>query len=70
MYGKISGSGWGEQSEFSSKQFYDDTLDFLEKIALENHPILYRIRCRECDVERLAKDYPAREEDILVDSPF
>lgn len=64
MYGEISGSGWGEQSEFSSEKFRDDTLDSLEKIARDNHPILDRIRRREWDVERLAENYPAREEDI------
>ena len=55
----------GEQSEFSSDKLYDETFKSLEKsIARENHPVLNRIRSREWEVERLAKDYPAREEDI------
>ena len=73
MYGAIFGSEWGEQSDnFRSDKFHDDTLEYLEKTARENNPILQRIRRREWDVERLAKDYPAREENILEDdrSPF
>ena len=71
MYGPIGKGnfgerekGWGEQSEFSSDEFHEDTLKDLERFARDNHPILDRIRRREWEVERLAKDYPAREEDI------
>ena len=65
MYGAITGSEWGKQSDsFSSDKFHDDTLEYLERIACENHPILERIRRREWDVEQLAKDYPARAEDV------
>lgn len=64
MYGKISGSGWGEQSEFRSHKFYDDTLDSLEKIARENHPILCRIRRHEWDVEGLAADFLANNKSL------
>ena len=65
MYGAISGSEWGKQSDdFWSDKFYDKTLEYLERIARENHPILERIRRREWDVKQLVKDYPAREEDI------
>ncbi len=65
MYGEISGSGWGEQSEFRSDKFYDDTLDSLEKIARENHPILYRIRSYEWSVEeQLAADFLANNKSL------
>ena len=73
MYGPISGSEWGEQSDnFRSDKFRDDTLEYLERTARENNPILQRIRRREWDVEWLAKNNPAREEDILEEdrSPF
>lgn len=56
--------GWCDQSEFNSDKFYEDTLESLEQIVRENHPILERIRSRESDVKRLAENYPAREEDI------
>ena len=60
MYGVISGSDWGEQSDnFESDKNYHKTLEYLERIAHENHPILQRIQRREWDVERLAKDFPA-----------
>lgn len=64
MYGAITGSEWGEQSDFSSDKFYDNTLEYLERVAREYHSILDRIRSREWSVERLAENYPASEADV------
>lgn len=39
MYGEITGSEWGKQSdEFRSDEFRDDTLKYLERIARESQP--------------------------------
>ncbi len=66
MYGQIgygSGQGgWGEDPygfSFRSQSFYDNTLEYLKRIASENNSILKKIRNREWDVERLAENTDA-----------
>ena len=72
MYGQIDVGEWGfiprKYREYDPKE--DCRSDWLrleteEQLKnVENHPILLRIRDREREIERLAENYPASEEDV------
>ncbi len=67
MYGPISGSEWGKQSDtlynFESDKFYDKTFEYLQETAREN-PILTRIKKREDNVKWYAETFAAKKTDV------
>lgn len=74
MYGQIDLEEWGfiprKYREYDaaanclSDCLRDKTIEQLKSVAQENHPILLRIRDREREIERLASNYPASQEDV------
>ena len=74
MYGQIGVDEWGfiprkdrkydAEEDRRSDWFGLKTEEQLKSVVQENHPILLRIRDREREIERLASNYPASEEDV------
>ena len=64
--------GWGKpKDESESREFENYTFERLRKYAREHYPILKKIKDREYEVEKLAKNYIAKEADVSEDEhPF
>lgn len=64
--------GWGKpKDESESRKFENYTFERLRKYAREHYPILKKIEDREYEVEKLAKNYIAKEADVSEDEhPF
>lgn len=56
---------WGKPTnESESRKLRNHTFELLRKYACEHYPILRKIKEREYEVERLARDFIARETDV------
>ena len=61
-------SNWGKPiDESESRKHRNHTFEYLRKNAREHYPILKKIAEREREVEKLAKDFIAKEADVSED---